>query len=117
MSNAPNAGWVSLLSCQLPRAMMARVIGVLGLVATGFLLFILLTSDQEVLDFLVSRYGDFVRYRPPFKPSTWLPWASPFLFTGIGLGALTWYVRRRRVETPLSVDDKAKAAALLAEER
>ena len=74
-------------------------------------------TDQEVLDFLVSRYGDFVRYRPPFKPSTWLLWASPFLFTGIGLGALTWYVRRRRVEAPLSVDDKAKAAALLAGER
>ena len=72
-------------------------------------------TDQEVLDFMVSRYGDFVRYRPPLKPSTWLLWLGPFILLGIGLGTLTWNVRRRRPDQrPLSVDDQAKAAALLA---
>lgn len=45
-------------------------------------------SDQEVLDFLVVRYGDFVRYRPPFKPTTWLLWGLPFLMLVAGLAVL-----------------------------
>jgi cytochrome c-type biogenesis protein CcmH len=53
-------------------------------------------SDTEILDFLVSRYGDFVRYRPPFKPSTWLLWTGPFLFMAIGIGVLVRTVRRRQ---------------------
>jgi cytochrome c-type biogenesis protein CcmH len=74
-------------------------------------------SDPEILDFLVSRYGDFVRYRPPFKPSTWLLWGSPFLLMAIGIGGLTWFVRRRpRDDTPLSPAEQAKAASLLAGE-
>ena len=73
-------------------------------------------TDPEILDFLVSRYGDFVRYRPPFKPSTWLLWASPFVFMAGGIGALSIYLRRRgnAVTAPLSDTDKARAAALLA---
>ena len=75
-------------------------------------------TDPEILDFLVSRYGDFVRYRPPFKPSTWLLWASPFAFMAIGIGALSLYLRRRAQVNapPLSAADKARAAALLAGE-
>jgi cytochrome c-type biogenesis protein CcmH len=42
-------------------------------------------TDQQVIDFLVGRYGDFVLYRPPFKKTTWLLWASPVLFLAIGL--------------------------------
>lgn len=57
-------------------------------------------SDEQILDFLVSRYGDFVRYRPPLKPSTWLLWAGPFLFLGIGLGTLAWQLRRRAGPRP-----------------
>jgi cytochrome c-type biogenesis protein CcmH len=53
-------------------------------------------SDAEILDFLVVRYGDFVRYRPPFKPSTWLLWTGPFLFMVIGIGVLVHTVRRRQ---------------------
>ena len=71
-------------------------------------------TDPEILDFLVSRYGDFVRYRPPLKPSTWLLWLVPFVFLGAGIAGLTGYVRRRRHdEAPLSAADKARAAALL----
>ena len=72
-------------------------------------------TDPEILDFMVSRYGDFVRYRPPFKPSTWLLWASPFIFMAIGIGALSLHLRRRaRIDAPpLSDADKARVAALL----
>jgi cytochrome c-type biogenesis protein CcmH len=34
-------------------------------------------SDKEILDFMVGRYGDFVRYSPPVKPTTWLLWGGP----------------------------------------
>jgi cytochrome c-type biogenesis protein CcmH len=52
-------------------------------------------TDAEILDFLVARYGDFVRYRPPFRPSTWLLWTGPFLFMLVGIGVLVRTVRRR----------------------
>lgn len=41
-------------------------------------------SDQEVVDYLVARYGDFVRYRPPVNNSTALLWFGPFLLLLIG---------------------------------
>ena len=75
-------------------------------------------TDPEILDFLVSRYGDFVRYRPPLKPSTWLLWLGPFVLLAGALGALIRHVRRRRpAEVPLSDAERARAAALLAGER
>lgn len=73
-------------------------------------------TDAEILDFMVSRYGDFVRYRPPFKPSTWLLWGGPFVLLGAGLGTLAWQLRRRRHdEAALSAADQARVADLLKE--
>ena len=75
-------------------------------------------TDAEIMDYLVSRYGDFVRYRPPLKPSTWLLWGGPFVLGGAGLAGLLLFLRRRRVPAPaLSVDEQSQAAALLAEDR
>jgi len=74
-------------------------------------------TDPEILDFLVSRYGDFVRYRPPLKPSTWLLWIGPFVFLAGALAALIRHVRRpRETEPALSEADRVRAAALLAGE-
>jgi cytochrome c-type biogenesis protein CcmH len=43
-------------------------------------------SDAEIVDYLIERYGDFVTYRPPVKPSTLLLWFGPFaLFFLVGL--------------------------------
>jgi cytochrome c-type biogenesis protein CcmH len=73
-------------------------------------------TDQEILDFMVARYGDFVRYRPPVKPTTWLLWGGPFLLMAGGLVTLVWLLRRRRhrVAAPeLSDDQRVLAASLL----
>jgi cytochrome c-type biogenesis protein CcmH len=73
-------------------------------------------SDQEVKDFLVSRYGDFVLYRPPVKPTTWLLWVGPFLFLIIGIAVLVTYLRRRGaqvVDAGLSSEERKRAEALL----
>jgi cytochrome c-type biogenesis protein CcmH len=73
-------------------------------------------NDREVIAYLTDRYGDFVLYRPPFKPVTWLLWLGPVLFLGIGGGA--WYVvlRRRDGETPAVDENRLAAAAKLLEE-
>lgn len=75
-------------------------------------------SDQEVKDFLVSRYGDFVLYRPQVKPTTYLLWAGPFVLLVAGLWGLIRFLRRRAVETaaldaPLSEAERQRAEALL----
>ena len=77
-------------------------------------------SNQEVIDFMVARYGDFVLYRPPLKAKTVLLWGGPFV---LGLGALVLLLvqlRRRRVEdagaTPLSDEERARLRALLKQE-
>ncbi len=42
-------------------------------------------SEEEIVDFMVQRYGDYVLYRPPFKPMTWLLWFGPVLVFVFGL--------------------------------
>ncbi len=53
-------------------------------------------SDAEIRDYMVARYGDFVLYRPPLKPTTALLWAGPFVLLAGGGLALGFYLRRRR---------------------
>ena len=75
-------------------------------------------TDAEILDFLVSRYGDFVRYRPPLKPTTWLLWGGPFALLVIGVGGLLVFLRRREpASAALSAEEEAAAARLLAGDR
>ncbi len=52
-------------------------------------------SDDEIRGFLTERYGDFVLYRPPLKPRTWLLWSAPALFLLAGLGVVISIVIRR----------------------
>ena len=71
-------------------------------------------SDQDVIDFMVARYGDFVLYRPPLKASTVLLWAGPFAFLLLGVFLLYRRVTRRSAPGPqLSEADRARAAKLL----
>ena len=56
-------------------------------------------NDQEVVEYLTARYGDFVLYRPPLKPVTYLLWLGPALF--LAVGGLAWFLTiRRRQHTP-----------------
>jgi cytochrome c-type biogenesis protein CcmH len=68
-------------------------------------------TDQEVIDFLTARYGDFVLFRPPLKPLTYLLWVGPFVF--LAGGALAWFValRARRTFKPAPVNNAQLAAA------
>jgi len=73
-------------------------------------------SDKEIMGFMVDRYGDFVRYRPPLKGSTLLLWFGPGLFLVGGLGALVLYLRRRNKaieDAPLSAEEQGEADRLL----
>ncbi|MBA3903645.1 MAG: cytochrome C biogenesis protein CcmH [Rhodocyclaceae bacterium] len=76
-------------------------------------------SDKEIMDFMVGRYGDFVRYRPPLKATTFLLWFGPLLLLVAGVATLLLYLRRRgrRVAdaAALSTEDQQKVEALLKE--
>lgn len=73
-------------------------------------------TDKEILDFMVERYGDFVRYRPPMKPTTWLLWGGPFVLLAGGIAVLIAFLRRRvkdKATPELSEEERRRAAALL----
>ena len=81
-------------------------------------------SDEQVFDYVVSRYGDFVLLKPPMKPSTYLLWFGPVLIVALGIFALVAIFRRRgavvvAVESlgpaALNDDEKNRLAALLDE--
>ena len=71
-------------------------------------------SEQDVIDFMVARYGDFVLYRPPFKATTIALWIGPFLLLALGIAVLVRRLLRRRAPGPqLSDAERARAARLL----
>jgi cytochrome c-type biogenesis protein CcmH len=71
-------------------------------------------SEQDVIDFMVARYGDFVLYKPPFKASTLALWLGPFVLLALGVWALLRQIARRRVPAPaLSAAERERAARLL----
>jgi len=66
-------------------------------------------SPQQVVEFMVERYGDFVLYRPQFKSTTYLLWLGPFLLL---LSVLYLLIRRlRAANKPVEVDADAMAEA------
>jgi len=73
-------------------------------------------SDQEIIDYLVSRYGDFVLYDPPLKKTTLVLWYGPFALLLMGAGVLVYQLRKRKnqiAETELSAEEAQRAAELL----
>lgn len=74
-------------------------------------------SDKEIIEFLVARYGDFVLYRPPLKPTTTLLWVGPFVLLAIGATALVMTLRRRAhkvVDVPVTDEEHRRVQQLLA---
>lgn len=77
-------------------------------------------SDSEILDFMVSRYGDFVLYRPPVKGITMLLWGGPLALLLIAILSMRSYLKRRTQQTaaqarPLTAEEIRRAEALLKE--
>jgi cytochrome c-type biogenesis protein CcmH len=77
-------------------------------------------SDQQVLAYLTSRYGDYVLLRPPVKPATWLLWFGPPALLVVGAAAMAFVWRRRRAaaeaaSAPLSADERQRLARLMKE--
>jgi cytochrome c-type biogenesis protein CcmH len=71
-------------------------------------------SEQDVIDYMVARYGDFVLYRPPLKATTIALWLGPFALAIGGAVLLVRRVRRRREpERALNEAERARAAQLL----
>ena len=73
-------------------------------------------SDQEVIDYLVARYGDFVLFRPPLKATTLGLWFGPAILLVIAIIAVWRSLARRRrgvVDRPLTEAGRARAEALL----
>jgi cytochrome c-type biogenesis protein CcmH len=73
-------------------------------------------SDAEIREYMVARYGDFVLYSPPWKATTVLLWAGPFVLLLAGGLALVTYLRTRRarvVTTELTAEEHARARTLL----
>ncbi|MDG2460362.1 MAG: cytochrome c-type biogenesis protein CcmH [Luminiphilus sp.] len=72
-------------------------------------------SDDEILAFMVARYGEFVRYRPDVDRNTIWLWTAPVLLLGLGVVALGWHLRARRSggQSPLTPAEQARVEALL----
>jgi cytochrome c-type biogenesis protein CcmH len=72
-------------------------------------------SERDIMDYMTARYGDFVLWRPPFKPITLLLWLGPVLLLLAGLLALYYRLARAGDAggTELSEAERARAALLL----
>ena len=75
-------------------------------------------SKEQIVDFMVARYGDFVLYRPPLKPSTLLLWIGPFVLLLLAAIVLAANIRRRRrvVQPAEWSPEQAQRARLLLDE-
>src|SRR3989338_7232102 len=75
-------------------------------------------SDQEIIDYVVPRYGVFVFFAPPVKKTTLVLWYGPFALLLTGIGVLVYQLRKRKnliTETEFSSQDAQRAAELLNE--
>jgi cytochrome c-type biogenesis protein CcmH len=72
-------------------------------------------SDEEIVTFLVDRYGDFVLYNPPVKPSTWLIWFGPFVLLLVAAFVLLRAVRRQKntLAHEITPEERARLDAVL----
>ena len=74
-------------------------------------------TDAEIVGWLTERYGDYVLYRPPFRASTFLLWAGPFLLVLVALVLVLRFVRKSPPPAAASPVDEAALQRLLAEHR
>ena len=77
-------------------------------------------NDEQIIQFLVERYGDFVLYRPLLKENTWLLWFGPFLFLIIGLFSAIIIIKKQsrsnKLNDVIDEEKKQRLASLLNED-
>jgi cytochrome c-type biogenesis protein CcmH len=72
-------------------------------------------SDADIIDFMVQRYGDFVLYRPPVKPTTWVLWMGPFALFATAVAVMLLLARRSRgrESSELTPEERSRLKATL----
>ena len=74
-------------------------------------------SDSQIKEYLVTRYGDFVLYKPEVKPLTWVLWFGPFLLLVLAIMGMAFYLRQRQAaqtgKSVLSDEDRRKVQEIL----
>jgi cytochrome c-type biogenesis protein CcmH len=74
-------------------------------------------TDDEIVDYIVSRYGDFVLLNPPFKASTYVLWLGPAIILVLGAAGVVVHLRRHGSRTtpsaPLTADERRKLDAMI----
>ena len=74
-------------------------------------------SEDEIVDYMVERYGDFVLYKPPVQTNTILLWVGPFIIFAVGFIVLIRFIRRKpAVDAALSEEQRAQAEKLLSDQ-
>jgi cytochrome c-type biogenesis protein CcmH len=73
-------------------------------------------NDEEIIEFLTERYGDFVRYRPAFKGRTLLLWLGPFALLALAGGVAAMFVRRSRAAVVAAPSADAQRLAQVLEQ-
>ena len=77
-------------------------------------------SKQEVIDYMVARYGNFILYKPPFMASTMILWFGPLIVIGLGLLVVVVRTRKKPRETAdqaLSAEQEARLNELLKQDK
>lgn len=72
-------------------------------------------SDQQIIDHMVARYGEFILYRPRWQRATWLLWLAPAILLGLGLLIAVWFIARQRRTARAVADLNASESIALRE--
>jgi cytochrome c-type biogenesis protein CcmH len=67
-------------------------------------------THDEITEYMIARYGDFVLYRPPVNPTTYLLWIGPFVFLLLALIALFYFIRRKSSSNNAPTVEQLKSA-------
>lgn len=73
-------------------------------------------TDEEIIEYMVERYGEFIRYRPDFNTSTVLLWVGPFILLLMGGFLLIYQIKKHRTmisDNPLNAEQLSRAEALM----
>ncbi|MGM7319407.1 cytochrome c-type biogenesis protein [Idiomarina sp. ST10R2A5] len=69
-------------------------------------------SREEIINFMIARYGDFVHYQPPFTKVTSILWWGPLLILVIGVGTAIALTRKKKAVAELTQDERERLEQL-----